>query len=177
MKKWKNYIGLQITELWVTRMHSSRMRTACLLTVSCSSWGRGSAQPRPALEGRPPWRQTSLFECRPLWMQNPLGQTSPWRQNPSMDADALDGDLLEADLPPEAGPRGCKRPWMQNHPDANHLPVNRMTHRCKNITLSQTLFAGGNNLHNILNVFPISPKSIETMLVPFIYVLIFSSSQ
>ena len=56
--------------------------------------------------------------CRLSWMQTPLpeaGRPLSWRQTP-----------------PEADPFGC-RP-----------PMNRMTHRCENITLPQILFAGGN---------------------------------
>ena len=62
---------------------------------------------------------------------------------------------------------GCvpNSPWMQTNPSAcrppGHVivmyggkpttpPVNRMTHRCKNITLPQTSFAGG-NYANIFN--------------------------
>ena len=78
-------------------MHSSRMRTTCLLTVSHSAQGglhpKGSAQP-PG--------------CRPPQMQTPWMQTPP----------------------------GCTPP---------PLRVNRMTDRCRNITLPQTSFAGGNN--------------------------------
>ena len=42
--------------------------------------------------------------------------------------------------PPDADPPGCRHPWMQT-------PPNRMTDRRKNITLLQTLFAGGNNVN------------------------------
>ena len=80
--------------VWVktkrTRMHSSRMRTARLLTVSRSA--RGGGLP------------TSL-EADPLvmWPVMHAGKPTP-------------------------------------------TPVNRMTHRCKNITLLQTSFAGGKNI-------------------------------
>ena len=150
----KNYIGGQIMELWVTRMHSSRMRTDCLLIVCCSSEGGGVCPTDP-------WRQTTLEADR-------LGKTSPWGQNS-----------------PGWRCPGWRPPWRKTSPqrqtslnaepaDQNHLPVNRMTHRCKNNTLPQNSSAGGSNLHSILNVFPISQKTIETMLVPFIYVLILS---
>ena len=47
-------------------------------------------------------------------------------------------------------PGGCGYPSMQG---ARHSPVNRMTDRCKSITLPQTSFVGGNNYlpdHNVL---------------------------
>ena len=70
-----------------TRMHSSRMRTVHLLTISCSVGGGGVVH---------------LHGCRPSRMR-----------------------ILPLDSDPPL--------------------VNRMTDRCKNITLPQTLFAGGNN--------------------------------
>ena len=41
----------------------------------------------------------------------------------------------------------CMPPRQPRMPPCNHTrpPVNRMTNRCKNITLPQTSFAGGNN--------------------------------
>ena len=87
-----------------TRMHSSRMRTAHSLTVSCSiRWGGGSAQP--------PWMQTP-------WSQTPLPRPTP--------------------TPPEAD-----------------RPVTRMTHRCKNIILSQTSFTSGNKYDHVSNYLQI----------------------
>ena len=76
-------------------MHSSRMHTARLLTVSHS-----------AQEDLP----------NPPWMQNPLGG------RPS----------------PRCIPPGGRPPWRQT-------PVKGKTDRCKNITLPQTLLAGGKN--------------------------------
>ena len=40
------------------------------------------------------------------------------------------------------GPGGCT--WSRGVPGQVLHPVNRMTNRCKNITLPQTSFAGGN---------------------------------
>ena len=37
-------------------------------------------------------------------------------------------------------------------------PVNRMTNRCKNITLSQTSFAGGNN-----KTINLSPNTVDNL--------------
>ena len=70
----------------------------------------------------------------------------PWMKNPP-----------EA-YPPGCRPPGCKPPWRQTPLDAGHVtcdawrettphPVNRMTHKCKNITLSQTSYAGGNRIY------------------------------
>ena len=54
-----------------------------------------------------------------------------------------DSGPLEPDHPPEADP-----------PQADG-PVNRMTHRCKNITLSQTSFTGGNKYDHVINYLQI----------------------
>ena len=42
----------------------------------------------------------------------------------------------------------------------HHSPVNRMTDRCKNITLLQTLFAGGNKLFLQSPVLNIGQKGV-----------------
>ena len=117
-----------------TRMHFSRMRTARLLTISCSARRGGSAHPPdadppldPILPGcRPPLHsldaEPPLPGCRPLldadphpWMQTP----TPWMQNPPP---PLPGcrppHSLDADPPPDADPfSGCRRlpPQMQTH--------------------------------------------------------------
>ena len=83
---------------------------------------------------------------RPHWMQTPLN------------ADPLNADPLDADHH-----SGCRLPWMQTPLNANptgrrspgHVtcnayweanpPMNRITHRCKNITLPHTSFASGKN--------------------------------
>ena len=119
-------------------MHSSRMCTTHLLTVSCSALkGEGSTQP--------PWMQIT-------WMQTPLDAEPPqcrppgcrpslWMQTP-LDADPLDADPLNAN------PTGCRSPGhviCNAYWEANP-PVNRITHRRKNITLPQTSFASGKNL-------------------------------
>ena len=76
-------------------MHSSRMRTARLLTISHIIRLGGLPNPLPP-------RKTP-----------PGSRLLPWKHTP---------------------PCGCRPP---------SPPVNRMTHRCKNITLAQTSFAGG----------------------------------
>ena len=85
-------------------MHSSRMRTTRLLTVSCSAgWGvcttllyadiPGSRSPRM----QTPWIQTPLGCRPPSCMQTPPdagspGCTPPWMQTPPLDADPPDAD-------------------------------------------------------------------------------------
>ena len=106
-------------------MHSSRMRTARLLTVSCSARGGGEQGIYP----HPPLMQTPL-DAHPSWMHTPF----------------------------DVDPTGCTHPghvtcdacW-----EATPTPVNRMTHSCKNITLLQTSFAGGNKQQasSIMQIF------------------------
>ena len=91
-------------------MHSSRMRTARLLTVSCSAGGEVCPTP--------PWMQI-LPECRP-----PLDAGPPWMQTPPCRLLLVIWPVMHAGEPTPP-------------------PLNRMTHRCKNITLPQTSFAGG----------------------------------
>ena len=79
----------------------------------------------------------------------------------------LDGDHPDHP-PPECRPfpLDADPTQMQTHVDADPLscdqwcmlgsqppPMNRMTHRSKNITLPQTSFAGGNNELLALNVY------------------------
>ena len=100
-----------------TRIHSSRMRTSRSLLY----------------RGDLPNRDTP-----------PLIETPG--QRPSM-----------TEIPPGQRPRPGQRPCPGQRPpchvtcdacwDRDPPPVNRMTHRCKNITLSQTSFAGGKNWH------------------------------
>ena len=95
-----------------TRMHSSRMRTACLLTISRSIPRGRSARP---------WMQTPL-PCRPLLDAKSPMQTPPpgCRPLPTMQTTL----------------------WMQNtpYPQMQTLPPWEQTDKCKNITLPQTSF-------------------------------------
>ena len=76
----------------------------------------------------PPWRQTLDADypspgCRPPRCRPPgCRPQPPWMQTPN---------------PLDADPHGCRSPSLYADPS-----VNRMTHRCKNITLSQTSFVG-----------------------------------
>ena len=84
---------------------------------------------------RASWKQ----ECIPVGCVPPaavavrgcLHPAPPWEQAP----------------PPEGpDPLGPGPPGTRHHPGTRHLPpVDRMTDRCKHITLPQTSFAGGNN--------------------------------
>ena len=112
----------------MTTMHSSRMRTARLLTVSHSF---------PCISGR------CLPNCPPTqWRQSPLVADPPRMQAP------LEADPLEA-----VSPGGRHLPhWMQTplamwpvmhagKPTPTPLWTERMTNTCEKITLPQTLFA------------------------------------
>ena len=107
----------------MTRMHSSRMRTARSLTISHSI--PGVICPTP-LDADPPG-------CRPFLHADPPWMLTPAGYRPSLDADTS----LDADPPFHVTCDAC---W-----EANPTPMNRMTHRCKNITLPQTSFVGGKN--------------------------------
>ena len=99
-------------------MHSSMMRSARLLTISRSARGGGWFCPTFPPQRRHPWTQTSLLDA--------------------LDADPP-GCRFTAPTPPDADSPGCRPPL------GCRSPLNRMTHRCKNITLAQILFAGGKN--------------------------------
>ena len=96
------------TNLFETRMHSSRMPTA---RSSSRLGGLHQAHTPPGADTpgsrHPPGASTPLEQAQPPRTRPPLDQTPPEQTSP---------------------------------------PVNRMTNRCKNITLLQTSFAGGNNL-------------------------------
>ena len=76
------------TVLKITRMHSSRMRTAHSLTIFYSiPCILGESLPNPLDADplppgyRPPWMQTPSPGCRPSWMQTPLSNAC-WEANP-----------------------------------------------------------------------------------------------
>ena len=69
----------------------------------------------------------------------------PWMQIP------LDVDPLHAEPP------GCRSPGCRPPLDADLPPVNRMAHGCKNITLPQTWFEGG-NICNRVHVYLFLPS-------------------
>ena len=139
-------LSVVINTVRITRLHSSRMCTARVLTVSpsmlCAGGGVFSGE-RGLLPG--------VSSGGSLWGgRSPLGEGLLWGSPPR---DLLQGEgrgvsswgLLWGDLlwgvPSwvEGLLRGVSQHALRQTP-----PVNRMTNRCKNITLPQTSFAGGN---------------------------------
>ena len=99
-------------------MHSSRMCTAHSLPY----WGV-SLTDTPDRD--PPGSETP-------WTETP----QPGQRPPNLDRDP---QPLDRDLPPDRAP-GQRPPWscgLWCMPGQRPPPVNRMTHRCKNITLPQ----------------------------------------
>ena len=85
----------------------------------------GCVPPARYCMGGSPWQRPPGHRSprqRPSWTETPWTET-PWTENP------LDRD------PPVM--------WPVMHAGTETPPVNRMTHRCKNITLPQTSFPGG----------------------------------
>ena len=118
----------------LTRLHSSRMRTARALTVSPSMLCLGVSAP-----GGCTWSQGCLLWGEGTWSGGCLLQGGGLC--------SCAGCLLLEDVPAPGGvsaPRGCllrgECTWSWGGA-RYHPPVNRMTNRCKNITL----FAGGKN--------------------------------
>ena len=106
-------------------MHSSRMSTAPLLTVS------GEALPNPGEGGS----ASGGGRVGPtLGGLHPGGSAQP--QGVCIRGVCQGGLHLEGVCPGGSASRGSAQPPRF---------VYRMTHRCENITLSQTSFAGGKN--------------------------------
>ena len=109
-------------------MHSSRMRTARLLPVSpsmhcsreCTTWGGYLVQ-----GGVPAQREGIPAQREGIPAQGGTGVYLVWGVY-----------LLLGGVPALGG----------TYPGTPPPPVNRMTNRCKNMTLPQTSFAGGNYL-------------------------------
>ena len=123
----------------VTRVHSSRMRTDRLLTASQHALPGGYLP-----EGVPTWGVYLPGEYLPGvctcpggvpagGVYLPGGSCTRWGYLPR-GMYLLGGVYL-----PEGG----------NCPGTTPPPVNRVTDRCKNITLPQSSFAGGNNGHGL----------------------------
>ena len=131
-------------------MHSSRMRTARSLTVS----------PYLVVSHAPPPGATTHAPPPEAAMHTP-------QEQPCMPPRAtMHTPLPRATTHAPQSNHACPHPWEQPCPPPKqpHMPplgqpytppqatthappVNRMTNRCKNITLPQTSFAGGNNCH------------------------------
>ena len=132
-------------------MHSSRMCTA----HSSSRLLGGLPQ---CMLGYPPawaWRSPQVWACRPPWVWAPQARSLnfPLGFGPETCRECWDTTYPPLET--------CKACWDTTYPPLGDLqgmlgyhlqcmlgyhpsPVNRMTDRCKNITLPQTLFAGGN---------------------------------
>ena len=122
-------------------MHSSRMQTAHLFTILGGSASRGLPKP----EGICIWGGV----CIKGGLPKPRGGL-----HPGGSASRGSGQ-----------PRGvCIQGGL------GRTPVNRMTHRCKNITLHQTSFAGGNQffinkfMKHVAFVYEIKLASYEKAL-------------
>ena len=158
---WKQMLlYMEKVNLWRTRMHSGRMHTA----HSSSHWGRGVCL--SACWDRPPW----VWAWRPpnqIPLNFPLGVglDTPWPDPPQLPWVWAwrPPSQIPSTSPLHVGLETCKACWDTTHPHLGDLlhghagipaamhagippppPVNRMTDRCKKMTLPQTLFAGGN---------------------------------
>ena len=133
-------------------MHSRRMRTARSLTVSRHILCTPPQQPR-----MPPGNHA----CPPATMHTPGNHAHPLQPCTLPGNHARPSTTMHTPQQPQHPPSNHAHPLQpctpppattHTHPLATtHAPpVNRMTNRCKNITLPQTSFAGGNNTHSIL---------------------------
>ena len=122
--QWKTYLPvILLADANKTKMHSSRMRTSCTLTIGWRCTCPGNVLGR----GGVPAQGVGVYLPRVI---------PSWSGVPAQGALYLPGEVY---LPGEGI---C---WGSTYP-GTPPPVNRMTDRWKNITLSQTSFAGGENL-------------------------------
>ena len=141
-------------------MHSSRMCTACSLTEShrknhtrpphsnhaCLPPGATMHAPPeqpcmpPGATTHAPWKQP----CRPPWSNHTCPPDQP--HMPPLGA-TMHAPLGATTHAPLGATTHTPLGTTTHAPPSNHAcpPMNRMTNRCKNITLPQTSFAGGNN--------------------------------
>ena len=125
-----NFSHFNLRNIVQTRMHSSRMRTARSLIISPYLIVSHTCPP-----GATTHAPQSNHACPPGSNHAP-----PW-SNPACPPGAT------THAPPQSN-HACppqEQPCTPHSPQSNHAcpPVNRMTSRCKNITLPQTSFAGG----------------------------------
>ena len=138
--------------LWLTRMHSSRMRTGHSLIV-CGGGGEGFPLPggSPCPEGSP------CLEGRgsPCWGQGGLAAWGDGGGSPCLKGFSLPRGVLLArgmvslpggsscpggfSLPGKVLPTGWGFSLLGGLSLLETPPVNRITHSCKNITLATTL--------------------------------------
>ena len=126
-------------------MHYSRMRTACSSRYPgvgvggvCLSacWDIHTLPPKCG-PGDPPWPDLST---------SPLGVGLKTPPRPAARHTGIP-PARHAGIPPPTPQETCCKTCWDTSCNAcwDTTPVNRMTDRCKNITLPQTSFAGGNN--------------------------------
>ena len=112
-------------------MHSSRKRTATAVAV------RG-------VSARHPPRDQTPQDQMATKTRHPPGPDTPGTRHP-LGPDTPPGpDTTPQDQTPQTRPPGTRTPGTRHPPWDQAPPVNRMTDRCKNITLHQTSFTGGN---------------------------------
>ena len=135
-------------------MYSSRMRTACSLTVSHCILH----MPPPTIMHTPlqPCTPSCNHACPPQPCMPPHNHACPPQPRMPYHNHTCPPATTHAPhnhtCPPattHASPQPCMPPTTTHAPLATthallRQPVNRMTNRCKNITLPQTSFAGGN---------------------------------
>ena len=168
------------TTYW-TRMHFSRMRTARSLIVSphlivshacppppqeqpCMAPGSNHAPPE---QPRIPPRSNHACPLEQPCMPPRSNHACPPREQPCMSPGATTHAPTweQPHTPPGAtmhppSNHTCPPLGATTHapPGATthtpHTPVNRMTNRCKNITLLQTSFAGGNKVKDVTSLIP-----------------------
>ena len=110
-------------------MHSSRLRTGRTLTVF---WGEGGI-PKESRNQKKNWRP-------PEKLETPRDRTTPSKKLETPPKNWRPPEKLETPPGPDPPPPWD---WLARH--ARHYrkhtpPVNRMTNRCKNITLAKTSF-------------------------------------
>ena len=156
-------------------MHSSRMHTACSLTISCHiicmppTTTHVPLQPhRPPTTMHAPWQPCMPFgnhapptnhALPPQQPCMPPGNHTCPPKNHAQPSPATMHALPQQCMPPcnhachpsnhalPQQPYMAPPATMHTPPKTTHTPpVNRMTNRCKNITLPQTSFAGGKNI-------------------------------
>ena len=129
-------------------MHSSRMRTACSLTIS-PYLIVSHVCPPGSNHACPPGRTTHAPQEQPHMPLPPKATTHAPPPPGSSHAPPQSNHACPPGATMHVPPQEPHTP-RSNHtcppPRKNHTPpMNRMTNWCKNITIPQTSFAGGNN--------------------------------
>ena len=149
-----------------TRMHSSGMRTARLLTISQHALWPGRV---PAWRGTCPGGCTCWGEYMPggTWPGGGLPRWVPaWGVSCDLSHHAFDVTCMLT--PHLLSVSTCAAPYSVTQVLAGIHPPNRMTDRCKNITLPQTSFAVGKNREisqhfNDTVKYPSPPAALQSL--------------